>query len=98
MREFFFRGSEGSEVEHQGWLDTHPHGLVLSLNQNDRGNYTLHRPQCKTISYSQRCTGHAGRSGKICCENESELEQWLEAHPHEGHVGFERFCNQCPRS
>ena len=98
MREFFYRGSGGSEDEYQRWLDTHSDGLVLSLNENDRGKYTLHRAQCKTVSYSQAGTGHTARSGKVCCENESQLEQWLDAHPNEGHVGFDRYCNQCPGS
>ena len=98
MREFFYRGRGEQEDEYQAWLDAHPDGLVLSLNQNDSGKYTLHRSRCRTISYAQLGTGHSSRTGKICCDTEGEFEQWLEANVNEGHVGYDRFCKQCPRS
>ena len=65
------------EIVYQAWQRAHPQGLVVSLNRNRDGKYTLHHSSCHTVTYSLQQKGQFKRSGKICLEDQTELTQWL---------------------
>jgi hypothetical protein len=67
MREFFTDEGNGDVSEYQAWLQEHPDGRVLCLNEHGRdGKYIVHRSTCRTISYDTRSAGH-DRSPMVCC-------------------------------
>ena len=81
MRDFSKGITRGPiEDEYQAWLREHPTATVLSLNRGRDGRFTLHRAPCQTLSYDLEAAGHRDRSGRICCENDDELNGWLGNH------------------
>ena len=68
------------EEEYQAWLAAHPDGLVLSLNAGRDGRWTLHSARCQTLSFDFVSAGHSQRSGKVCRDNNTEIDKWLTDH------------------
>jgi hypothetical protein len=95
MREFFTDEGNGDVSEYQAWLQEHPDGRVLCLNEHGRdGKYIVHRSTCRTISYDTRSAGH-DRSPMVCCTTWDEVTEWISHHPDVKEAGWKRFCPQC---
>lgn len=52
--------------EYLRWLGANPSGVVLSLNRDRNGKYTVHRADCPTLSYDLVAKGQRHRTGKMC--------------------------------
>jgi len=67
---------EAQHSEYLQWLSNNRLGLVLNLTRGRTGAYTLHRASCGTLSYDLASKGQRRRCGKICFDNDAELEEW----------------------
>jgi hypothetical protein len=83
-----------NEDEYQSALRAYGDGLVLSLNPNRDGLFTVHRAGCLTVSYDLKRAGHSRRSGKVLFRDRAELHAWKRSNPSVGKLN--QGCHECP--
>src|ERR1043165_4695401 len=99
MRDFANGVQPGvNEDDYQSALQEYRDGLVLSLNRSRRGQFTLHKATCSTLSYDLETKdspiSQTERTGKVLFRDHGELEAWLATRS-----GLERgdlnHCSRC---
>ncbi len=54
-----------NEDDYQAALQEYPDGLVISLNRNQDGEYSLHIATCGTLSFDLAAKNQDSRAGKL---------------------------------
>jgi len=86
---------DGNEDEYQAALREYRNGLVISLGRNRRGQYSLHRANCQTLSYPLEPQRQSRRSGKLLFRDRRELDRF---HANNRWLGkLNEGCRECPR-
>lgn len=87
-----------NEEEYQAALKDYRDGLVLGLHRSRKGQWTLHKATCVTVSYDLSAKNtlkrHTRRSGKVLFHDITELEQWLSEQT-DVTVGDLNACSRC---
>ena len=87
-----------NEDDYQTALQEYRDGLVVSLNRSRKGQFTLHKATCRTLSYDlsakNSTTEQIHRSGKVLFRDHAELDAWLATNPDLELGGLNR-CSRC---
>ena len=62
-----------NEDDYQAALQEYPDGLVISLNRNKDGEYSLHIATCGTLSFDLAAKNQDSRAGKLIFRDQTEL-------------------------
>lgn len=70
-----------TEDDYQTALQEYCDGLVVNLSRNRKGQFTLHKVTCGTLSYDlvekDSPTPQTHHCGKVLFRNQGELDAWL---------------------